>query len=59
MPKYSLLFFDSGETIRVSARVHCLTDEEAVRVAAKEARNYGAVEVWEGDRPISAAPGSL
>ena len=53
MTIYSLLFVDTNETIAQSKRVECVSDEQAVGSAAEELGDYRAIQVWDGDRPIS------
>jgi hypothetical protein len=53
MTNYSFLFIDTNEHIGRSVQIECLTDERAMELAAQEARDCRAVQVWDGDRPIA------
>jgi hypothetical protein len=52
MAKYSLLFLDDDQEVLIVARIECLTDARAISIAANEASNYRAVQVWESERPV-------
>jgi hypothetical protein len=53
MTSYSFFFIDTDEHIGMSAQIECLTDEQAMEVAAQEAGDYRAIQIWDGERPIA------
>ena len=53
MTTYSFLFIDIDEHIGRSEQVECPSDERAVDIAAQEAGDYRAIQIWNGERPIA------
>jgi hypothetical protein len=50
MTRLTLVFSDTAST---SAEANKATDEQAVDMAAREAGDYGTVQIWNGDRLIA------
>jgi uncharacterized protein YunC (DUF1805 family) len=52
MTKYNLLFIDADEHIAMSKQIECSNDEQALNIAAQEAGEHRAIQVWQGERPV-------
>jgi hypothetical protein len=52
MTTYRFVWRDNKGNAPKSAQIECLTDQQAIDIAAHQTGDYETVEVWDGGRPV-------
>ena len=55
MPSYRLYYLNSAGSIRQAVELPCLTDDEAITLAAAK-RDGQPMELWDRDRVVKVFP---